>query len=217
MNWYSDGVHEDFSLEAERTVWEKRTYSSEVGLGRMTDSDDRRINASNRSPEGRGRIKWHCALLPDSTFEIVPGSHTRWRTEQERAVLGHYNGEPGTAANTGEPGGGGLTQHSELDDGIAVDLLPGQCLFWNGDTIHRGANLAAVERRTLACAYDAFDPNQTVEAVAARGGTLSQQANWAWRCEPEIEEIMPTEFMKEAWRLWRRTQPYAAEIDAAAA
>jgi len=77
MNWYSDSAsdHPDFSEEAERAVWARRSYSTgRIGAGRMTDNDDRRINASNRSPEGRGRVKWHLALLPDDAFEIVPVS-----------------------------------------------------------------------------------------------------------------------------------------------
>lgn len=50
--------------------------------------------AASLPQEGRGRIKWHMPLLRDATFGIVPGSHLRWRTEEERQVLGHYNGEP---------------------------------------------------------------------------------------------------------------------------
>jgi hypothetical protein len=205
MNWYSNGgADPDFSDAAERSVWERRSYdTAEIGDGRMTDSDDRRINASNRSPEGRGRVKWHLALLSDDGFEIVPGSHLRWRTEQERAVIGHYNGDLSTATAAG------LTMHSELDGGVVVHAEPGDCIFWNGDCIHRGFNRADVERRTLACNYDAWDPRQTVESVAVRGGSLSQQANWVWRCEPRVGEAMPTEFLKEAWRRWRLCQPHA--------
>lgn len=203
MNWYSNGVDPDFSAAAERAVWERRSYSTaEIGDGRMTKNDDRRINASNRSPEGRGRIKWHLALLPDDSFEIVPASHRRWRTNEERTVLGHYNGER-VQSDTG------LTKHSSLDTGIVVHAEPGDCIFWNGDCIHRGANRANVERRTLACNYDAWDERQTVEAVAMRGGKLTQQANWRWRCEERVGESMPTDFLKQAWERWRLCQPHA--------
>ncbi len=202
MNWYSNGVDPDFSEAAERAVWQRRSYNTaEIGDGRMTENDDRRINASNRSPEGRGRVKWHLALLPDDSFEIVPASHRRWRTEQERTVLGHYNGEP--VPDTG------LTKHSPLDGGIVVHAEPGDCIFWNGDCIHRGGNRAGVERRTLACNYDAWDERQTVEAVATRGGQLTQQPNWRWRCEERVGESMPSEFLKQAWARWRLCQPHA--------
>jgi hypothetical protein len=36
----------------------------------------------------------HRPLLRDASFGIVPGSHLRWRTAEEREVLGHYNGDP---------------------------------------------------------------------------------------------------------------------------
>ena len=74
-------------------------------------------------------------------------------------MLGHYNGEVADDASDG------LTKHSELDGGVGVHAEPGDCIFWNGDCIHRGLNRAAVERRTLACNYDAWDPEQTVAAV----------------------------------------------------
>jgi hypothetical protein len=57
----------DFSEPTERAKWEMRTYdrSPDADIrGRMTEDDDRRINASNMTPEGRARIKWHMPLLP---------------------------------------------------------------------------------------------------------------------------------------------------------
>jgi ectoine hydroxylase-related dioxygenase (phytanoyl-CoA dioxygenase family) len=117
-------------------------------------------------------------------------------------VLGHYNSESPQQ-------GGGLTKHSPLSGGVVVHAEPGDCVFWNGDCIHRGANRAGVERRTLACSYDAWDERQTVEAVAKRGGKLTQQANWRWRCEERVGESMPSEFLKQAWARWRLCQPHA--------
>jgi hypothetical protein len=50
MAWFRPG---DFSEATERSVWAMRTYDRGPGAdtsGRMTDDDDRRINASNRTP-----------------------------------------------------------------------------------------------------------------------------------------------------------------------
>ena len=208
MAWFRPG---DFSEATERAVWDLRTYDRSPGAdtsGRMTDNDDRRINASNRTPEGRGRIKWHMPLLRDATFGIVSGSHLRWRTDEERAVLGHYNGDP--ACVTRAAAGGG-SKHSELSTGIQLDLQPGQCLFWNGDCIHRGDTKAAIERRTLITNCESWDPNQTIDAVRARGGSLTQRADLVWKCQPEVRASMPTERMRVMYDRWLATQPYAVE------
>lgn len=202
----------DFSEPTERAKWEMRTYdrSPDADIrGRMTEDDDRRINASNRTPEGRGRIKWHMPLLPDETFGIVPRSHLRWRTAEERAVLGHYNGDPdclNPAASSTR-----LSKHSELANGVQIALKPGQCLYWNGDCIHRGANKANIKRRTLACNAEIWDPTVTVAAVRARGGTLFQRPDAVWRCQPEVRAAMPNARMLAMYDRWLQTQPYAAD------
>lgn len=50
MAWFRPG---DFSEATERSIWAMRTYDRSPSAdtsGRMTDDDDRRINASNRTP-----------------------------------------------------------------------------------------------------------------------------------------------------------------------
>ena len=201
----------DFSEPTERAKWEMRTYdrSPDADIrGRMTEDDDRRINASNRTPEGRGRIKWHMPLLPDSTLGIVPGSHLRWRTAEERAVLGHYNGDPECLTPAASSS---WSKHSELATGIQVALQPGQCMYWNGDCIHRGVNKAHIKRRTLACNAEIWDPTVTVAAVRERGGTIFQRPDAVWRCQPEVRAAMPNARMREMYDRWLQTQPYAAD------
>lgn len=64
-------------------------------------------------------VKWHMALVDDPCLWIVPGSHRRFRTDEEKECL--VNGGQG-----------------ELPDGLRIDLKKGQTIFWNGNTIHRG-------------------------------------------------------------------------------
>jgi hypothetical protein len=103
------------------------------------------------------------------------------------------------------------TKHSELSTGIQLDLLPGQCLYWNGDLIHRGDTKAHIERRTLISSWEAWDPAQTVRAVRARGGVLKQRMDTVWRCQPEVREAMPSDRRRLMYDRWLATQPYALE------
>ena len=74
-------------------------------------------------------VKWHMALVDDPCLWIVPGSHRRYRTDQEKECL--VNGGQG-----------------ELPDGLRIDLKKGQTIFWNGNTIHRGRKPRGMKERS---------------------------------------------------------------------
>ena len=74
-------------------------------------------------------VKWHMALVDDPCLWIVPGSHRRYRTDQEKECL--MNGGQG-----------------ELAGGLRIDLKKGQTIFWNGNTIHRGRKPEGMEERS---------------------------------------------------------------------
>ncbi len=74
-------------------------------------------------------VKWHMALVDDPCLWIVPGSHRRFRTDQEKECL--VNGGRG-----------------ELPGGLQIVLEKGQTIFWNGNTIHRGRKPEGMKERS---------------------------------------------------------------------
>ena len=76
-------------------------------------------------------LRWHLALVEDECLELVPGSHRRYRTDHERECLIN-------------------DRHRDIPGQTTVALKPGQAVFWNGYTIHRGVMKKNVERLTIA-------------------------------------------------------------------
>lgn len=72
--------------------------------------------------------QWNLALYDDASLIVVPGSHTRARTETER------NADP-------------FEKH--IPDQLVVQLKAGDVVFYNNNILHRGAYNASLERMTL--------------------------------------------------------------------
>ncbi|KAM3074999.1 hypothetical protein ACMFMF_005683 [Clarireedia jacksonii] len=72
--------------------------------------------------------QWNMALYPDSSLIVVPGSHRRARTEEERN-MGEYE-----AGVEGE---------------IRVQMKEGDVVFYDNNILHRGVYDSGVERMTL--------------------------------------------------------------------
>jgi hypothetical protein len=126
-----------YTEEIERQIWEEGMW-------------DRR-SGSPRTIEARGGVGFHLALVDDDCFELVPGSHKRFRTEQEKEAMLHYNG-------LGVGNTYGLTKESALPGGIRAALKAGQTIFWDGDTIHRGVYRPNTERLTLHNSWSSLAP-----------------------------------------------------------
>lgn len=71
--------------------------------------------------------QWNLALYDDQSLIVVPGSHVRARTEQERNV----------------------DKYGKVDGEIRVQQKAGDVVFYNNNIFHRGAYKADVERMTL--------------------------------------------------------------------
>ncbi|KAG9247332.1 hypothetical protein BJ878DRAFT_415088 [Calycina marina] len=71
--------------------------------------------------------QWNLALYDDQSLIVVPGSHVKARTEQER--------------NAGKYG--------KVDGEIRVQQKAGDVVFYNNNILHRGAYRADSERMTL--------------------------------------------------------------------
>lgn len=64
-------------------------------------------------------VKFHLAVEKDPCLWLIPGSHRRYRTEEEHELF------------VGD-------RRGDLPGGVQMDLRRGQTVFWNGNTIHRG-------------------------------------------------------------------------------
>ena len=92
----------------------------------------------------RDECRWELALVDDTSLELVPGSHLRYRTETEWDTMS-----------------GGRDE--ELRDERVVELRAGQTLFWNGKLIHRSRMRKDRERLTIAASWHCSseeDPKQ---------------------------------------------------------
>ena len=94
-------------------------------------------------------LKWHTALVDDPCLWIVPGSQRRYRTDHEREVL---------ISNKGV---------GDIPGAKQIKLKRGQTIFWNGNTIHRGAMPAGMEERLTLCGclvkHQENDPPETLD------------------------------------------------------
>ncbi|WP_266156703.1 phytanoyl-CoA dioxygenase family protein [Dyella silvatica] len=79
-------------------------------------------------------VQVNVPLTRDPCLWIVPGSHRRALTAQERAVFG--NTEKMAPVDAGE-----------LSDGLQIVLQPGEAVFYNNYTVHRGYAGVLSERR----------------------------------------------------------------------
>lgn len=73
-------------------------------------------------------------LIPETGFELVPGSHRRWDTEQERQTRLELAGRAKSDA---------------LTNGKCFDLQPGDVLIFSAHILHRGHYLNNPERLSL--------------------------------------------------------------------
>ncbi|KAI0968245.1 phytanoyl-dioxygenase family protein [Xylaria arbuscula] len=115
----------DFELEWHRDDVPRSATAEEeavkLGLGE-TDGDEktRRKRYWN--------TQWNLPLYPDDSLIVVPGSHVRVRTPAERAAAPKEPDMPGQ---------------------IAVQLNPGDIVFYDNNILHRGVYSADKERMSL--------------------------------------------------------------------
>ena len=119
-------------------------------------------------------VKWHLALVDDPCLWIVPGSHRRYRTAEEREVL------------INNPGG-------ELSGGKQILLNRGQTVFWTGNTIHRGVMPADLKERLTLTGGLARHSDGDAEELDER---------YRWRLAENVRASLP-DAMKPLYDNWR--------------
>ncbi|KAK4217216.1 phytanoyl-CoA dioxygenase [Rhypophila decipiens] len=102
--------------------------------------------------------QWNLPLFDDASLILVPGSHARARTEQER------NADP---------------YEAELPGQIRVDLKAGDMAFYDNDILHRGVYESGRERMTL------HGSVSVARAGAGRARNVLQHGvgDWVDRCD----------------------------------
>ncbi|MBT5589238.1 MAG: hypothetical protein HOJ45_14665 [Gemmatimonadetes bacterium] len=152
---YDTGWHRDFGKE-------ERNGSEEVEmeiLGRLR----------------KNLVKWHMALVDDACLWLVPGSHLRYRTEQEHEALTNDH-------------------FADLPEARQIVLKKGQTVFWNGNTIHRGClPAAAPERLAVMGALVRHLPDDPPEPLEDR---------FRWRMADSVRAALPpeTQLYYDRWR-----------------
>ena len=128
----------------------------------------------------RHHLKWHLGLVDDPCLRIVPGSHRRCRTKEEREILSAGNGD-------------------DMPGEERIYLRRGQTVFWNGNTIHRGAAPPDLkERMTLHGGLTQFREDEPIEEKL--------DERFRWRLSPHIRANLPDK-MKLYYDRWRALQP----------
>ncbi|KAK5694473.1 hypothetical protein LTR17_024783 [Elasticomyces elasticus] len=81
-----------------------------------------------RLQEPMMHAQWNLALYPDSSLVVVPGSHARARSGEERKADPFQENMPGQ---------------------VRVSMEPGDIVFYNNNILHRGVYDCKAERMTL--------------------------------------------------------------------
>ena len=122
-------------------------------------------------------LKWHLALVDDACLQLVPGSHTRYRTDYEQECLRR-------------------TRNGDIPGQKTIYLTAGQTVFWHGYTIHRGVMKKDVERLTLAGSWAKYDETDESQEVDKR---------LRWMLAENVRPALP-EAMKPLYDRWRSQQ-----------
>ncbi|KAK0265100.1 hypothetical protein LTR35_007843 [Friedmanniomyces endolithicus] len=120
--------------------------------------------------------QWNLALYPDSSLVVVPGSHRRPRTEEERKADPYEDNMPGQ---------------------VHVSMEAGDIVFYNNNILHRGVYDCKAERMTLhgTMGLSGADP--------ARSRNILQHGIGDWAAECDFGDL-PGEMVMLARGMQRR-------------
>ena len=123
-------------------------------------------------------LKWQLALIDDPCLWIVPASHRRLSTDQERRALAEDRTQP-------------------IDGQMQVVLKRGQSIFWNGVLIHRGRQpLDRPRRLSITGGLRQHRTDEPMEKVDER---------FRWRLAENIRPALPPG-LQPCYDRWRALQ-----------
>ncbi|EON66521.1 hypothetical protein W97_05766 [Coniosporium apollinis CBS 100218] len=99
-----------------------RWHRDDIGPDASAEEEEKRLG------EPGWHAQWNLALWDDRSLVVVPGSHRRARTEEERMARPYEEHMPGQKV---------------------VEMGAGDVVFYNNNILHRGVYDASVERMTL--------------------------------------------------------------------
>jgi ectoine hydroxylase-related dioxygenase (phytanoyl-CoA dioxygenase family) len=109
----------------------------------------------------RSGCRWELALVDDFSLHLVPGSHRRYRTEQELRVTQE-----------------GLDE--ELEGDLKVHFKAGETVFFTGDCLHRAVHEPDRERLSISASFRSHH-FQEKEGIG----------RMAWMLEDGVREWLP--------------------------
>jgi hypothetical protein len=118
----------------------------------------------------RETTQWNTALYADACLEVVPGSHRRVRTQEERGC------DPMSA---------------DMPGAIKVELKEGETVFYDNNILHRGVYGTEIRRATLHASMGRRVEGET--ARARRTNILQHGLSWVkdakWKDIPRMGEL----------------------------
>lgn len=109
---------DDFEL-----IW----HRDDIPWKASAEEEKRRLGVGQERPRA-WHAQWNLALSDDNSLIVIPGSHARAKTEQERAAGPHETGLPGE---------------------IRVEMKAGDVVFYDNNILHRGKYDKGKDRATL--------------------------------------------------------------------
>lgn len=139
-----------------RTDWDLAWHRDDVKWDASTEEERERLKIK------MGGCQWNLALLPESCLIVVPGSHLRFRTKQER------NASP----------------YEKLDGELHVMLHPGDIVFYNNNILHRAVYPASVSRATLHGSHGRVGQNlERANNILQHGNGWIRDVHWSGKLE----------------------------------
>ncbi|KAI0438961.1 phytanoyl-dioxygenase family protein [Xylaria telfairii] len=123
LEWHRDDVPRTATVEEE---------AAKLGIVSPASEEEADTNGARESGAKKAKrywnTQWNLPLYPDDSLIVVPGSHVRVRTPQERDASPHEPNLPGQ---------------------LVVTLEPGDIVFYDNNILHRGVYSASKERMSL--------------------------------------------------------------------
>ncbi|KAI0863929.1 phytanoyl-dioxygenase family protein [Xylaria cubensis] len=124
LEWHRDDVPRTATEEEEAA---KLGITSRIGDGEVKTNGAAHESGTKKAKR-YWSTQWNLSLYPDDSLIVVPGSHVRVRTPQERAASPREPNMPGQ---------------------LVVHLDPGDVVFYDNNILHRGVYSADKERMSL--------------------------------------------------------------------